>query len=193
MYKDLNDYELIYMIREKNIEYDLLLNKYDVLVKTICNKYIDIASSIGIDYSDLYNIGLNALAIAINKYNEQSSLFYTYASICIKSKIINYLRTNSGKRRIVSKDLINYEDLESGIYLSPSSFIDYTNIDVIKDSISDLLKDYLYSLDYKLMPIFELYINGFNNKEISILLGIGRTNINYYIKKFKSDLKVLLS
>ena len=59
--------------------------------------------------------------------------------------------------------------------------------------INNILKEYLYNLDYELMPIFELYINGFTMKDISLLLDIRKTTVSYHVNKFRSDLKVLLS
>ena len=44
MYKDLNDYELIYMIKENNIEEEVIIKKYETL-ENMWKIYIHIHSS----------------------------------------------------------------------------------------------------------------------------------------------------
>ena len=192
MYKDLNDYELIYMTREKNIEEDILIRKYAPLINTICKKYSILAKAGGLDYDDLFNEGLNALAYAIRKYDESNSLFYTYANLCITSKIINLVKGNltySNKYGL----LVDIDDVESSISSYPNKYTNYTEDRFNYDEVNNLLKRYLYDLDYKLMPVFELYINGFNAKEIGNLLDMNKGTVAHYIRQFKNDLKVLLS
>ena len=52
-YRDLNDYELIYMVEENDDARELLFDKYKPIVKKMASKYKMEASKVGLDIDDL--------------------------------------------------------------------------------------------------------------------------------------------
>ena len=74
-YKKLNDYEVVYMVRENDDEArEIIFNKYIPLVRRIASNYLTLAKMARIEYEDLVQEGLIALNEAINKYNEYSGV-----------------------------------------------------------------------------------------------------------------------
>ena len=66
-----NDYELIYMIREHNLEEELLYQKYEPMIKSEIKKYIKQAKYAGLDIMDLYQEGMVGLSDACLLYTSR--------------------------------------------------------------------------------------------------------------------------
>ena len=77
-YKNVNDYELVYQIRENDeIAYNVLFDKYSFIVNKLAYEYYLKNKNIGIEYEELCQEGFYAIAMALKDYNQDSSLFYT--------------------------------------------------------------------------------------------------------------------
>ena len=187
-YKDLNDYEVIYRIREND---DLALNemflKYEPIVISFAKKYFSFVKKFGMEFEDLLQEGRIAVNKAINTFDADSStLFYTYVSICIERSMMNISRNLSRKKRL---SIVNCVDGEALLllpdtYYDPNSyifdkfnkeqFIYYKNMFEIEDSC-----------------IFELKYNGFSYKEISELLDISLKFIDSRLCKIRKTLQFI--
>lgn len=82
MYKDINDYELLYLIAENNeVAYNNIYDKYDNIIKIEAKKYYRKCKYLGFSLEDLYQVGLYGFGLALSNYIEQEGvLFYTYAN-----------------------------------------------------------------------------------------------------------------
>ena len=68
-YKQVNDYEVIYMIKENDEEArNLLIRKYKPIINKISNKYISSVKPFGVEIDDLVQEGMIALNKAINTF-----------------------------------------------------------------------------------------------------------------------------
>ena len=77
-YKNINDYELIYQIRDNDeVAYTTLFEKYSFLVNKFAYEYYSNNKNIGIEYEDLCQEGFFAISMALKEYNQDTSLFYT--------------------------------------------------------------------------------------------------------------------
>lgn len=168
IYKDYNDYEILYMVREDIGIFDFILNKYDPLIKKMAYSFCNNYKSYNLDYEELLQEGRLALYKAISSYDENREiLFFTYVFSSIRKAMLKVIETLNNNK---NKALFCHDSLES-CYLIPSS--DNSNIDIMIDSefynniiyIKSKLKD----LDSQ---IFELKYNGFSYKDISELLGV---------------------
>ena len=176
-YRDLNDYEIMYMIEENNDAKELLFEKYKPIIINMANKHRLEAKKLGLEIDDLVQEGYIGLNSAIKNYNPNNkSLFYTYALLSIKSKIVNALRANNSLKKKVLNNCVSLSKMVS--YDSDSTFLDFVvdekavNPDLLieEKSLISLVHDFIYSLDIDNASIFELSINGFNNSDIGKLL-----------------------
>lgn len=184
-YKDLNDYEIFYRIREND---DMALNdmflKYEPLIVKIARKYYAVLKRYGFDFEDLVQEGRVAVNKAINSYDvDGKSLFYTYVGICINRHMISLCRNiNRSKRNFIfSANGSEYLELIADMTGEPCTyvfdiygaeqFINYKNMFDIEDS-----------------SIFELKYNGFSYKEISKLLDLPINHINSRLSKIRKTL-----
>lgn len=177
-----NDNELIYLLNEDSEYYRyILFDKYRPIIVSIVNDYYDRYNGLYIDYDDLYQEGMIGFNNAINSYNTNNSIFYTYASICIKRSIISYIRKVYSK-----KNLILNNSLDDRYY---DSFIVFDN-DIFLSNMYEYEFTYLKNLlsnDESL--VFELRYNGFSITEIGKLLDLSISKINRLLCKIKFNLR----
>ena len=189
-YKNLNDYELIYQVRENDeVAYNVLIKKYSNLVKIMAKKFLRIYKNIGIEYDDLYQEGMMGVIKALNDYNTSDTLFYTYASLCAKREMERLIKSQRRKKRMVFNDSIS---LNQNINNDP----DYSVGDLIASNYNledeyeayDRYKRILERrFDFELIDssILELKANGFSIREIAKLLELTYKAVDYRLRKIR--------
>jgi len=199
-YRDLNDYELMYMVEENEDAKDLLFDKYRPIVIKMANKYKLEAKKIGLELDDLIQEGYVGLMGAIKNYNpNDKTLFYTYAIISINSKLLNCIRANSCKKHYCLNQSISLsKPISSNQDLMVLDFIrdnDANNPDLLAEEkeLSCLLKGCLYSLEFNLAAVMELTMNGFSNSDISVLLDLPSKSISNCLFRIRKRMHESLS
>lgn len=190
-YKNINDYELVYQIREcDEVAYNALFDKYSFVVNKLAYEYYLKNKNIGIEYEDLCQEGFFAISMALKDYNQDSSLFYTYVLVCIKremERLIKYYRRN---KQMVLSNAISINsciDDDNSLFLEdviPSNF-DVESF-VISEEIYKKLLLYKHELNFEESLVYELKFNKFSNREISLLLDIPYKKVDNYLRKIKS-------
>lgn len=169
-YKDLNDYELIYMVRENDdSSYGTLFNKYLPVIKRISSEYYKLFSNYGYDYSDFLQEGYMGFQKAVASFNEENdTLFYTFLTVCLKRHIKSFCKRITCE----SKNVNRYQvvDIDSTEVEDSSLNIDNN---MAKDNFIHEMWDIVYSFDDIMFScIFELRLNNFKHSEIAELLDI---------------------
>ena len=189
MYRDLNDYEILYLVKENDdIDYAILYEKYRPLVYKIALKYKTIFKTFGYELYDLMQIGYMSLFNAIKHFESDISLFYTYSLNVIEYGIINEIRKNNTNKRKVLNDSISYDVLVPNSNLSYIEIIPDTkeNIYDINDNYEELVV-FKNTLPFIVSCIFELKYEGFSDEEIALLLEISLKEVRKGIKLIKSQ------
>lgn len=183
-YKDYNDYELIYMVRENDEDNcDILFNKYYGIVKKIASKYFSYIKGRGADFDDLIQEGYIGFNSAINSFRENLDCsFYTFTCLCIERQIKTFCRgLGVCKNEILNQALMTDYDSISESYPSTERIDD--------DSFSESKFIYYKNLlSYKNSLVFELRYNGFTYKEISCLLDISVNTVDSRLCKIRKIL-----
>lgn len=190
-YKTVNDYEILYMIKEKDdYAQDVMFSKYKPIIMNIAAKYINSVKKRGADYEDLIQEGYIGLNNAINSYREScDSLFYSYACLCIERQMIVFCRNLSSKKHEVLSNSCFDENtyfcqVSTDIYSNPEEF----NFNQLEKDKFLRYKNY-FDLDYSC--IFELRYNGFKYNEISKLLDLSISTIDGRLSKIRKTLQRL--
>ncbi len=169
MYRDLNDYELLYMVRDSNEnDFEILLIKYKPLIYKTVKKYINTFKKYGYELEDLMQIGYITLYKSSRLYDiYNESMFYTYFSNALVKNISSVIRLNNTNRKQVLNNAFSYDN---EINNSNLRFIDVIEDNNVNNDLSKELIVFKNSMPINLAWIFELYYNGYNKEEISILL-----------------------
>ena len=188
-YKKINDYEVVYMVRENDEEArEIIFNKYIPIVRRIASDHLALAKMARIEYEDLVQEGLIALNEAINKYNERSGvLFYTFLCVCVERRILTYCRKmNSSKHYLLNTSLDDeyiYSVSDNDVFEAYFNEINLERKFVSFKNLFDIVES----------NIFELRYNGFSYKEISKLLDIPVSTIDAKLCKIRRIIKETLN
>jgi len=185
-YKCVNDYELIYMIRENDEDTsDFLFNKYSSIIKKISSKYVLYAKDRGVEFDDLIQEGYVGLSSAVNSFKDNmDSTFYTFACLCIERQIKTYCkRVGSNKQEVLNQALSR--DYDNLVQIYSPNYSSFDNEIISKDSFISYKN--LFSLKHS--TVFELRYNGFSYQEISELLDIPINTVDSRLCKIRKVLR----
>ena len=193
MYKEYNDYELLYLIAEKDeFAYNKMHSKYNKLIKCIATKIYNNSKYYGFGLDDIYEVGLCGFYNAIDNFNEKEGVsFYTYAISVITKEMMTFIRNyNRDKHNILSDSIsLNKKVIDDDKSIEDFIAINDDRIDNFYDiDVSKKMKDLKYELPFLHSLVYELRINNFNNKEITILLDIGYKKLDNIIRDIKDKL-----
>lgn len=195
-YKEYNDNELLYYIKENTEEaYDIIFKKYEPLIITYAKKLYPYCKNNGLEISDLIQEGRMGLNKAINHYEEsKENLFYTFARKCIERKMISLIVSSSRqKHKILNESLsLEFTDEEGTGYLesviSDPSYNPEEKVLIIENE-KEFVEKIKASLTDVETKVFELKMAGFNYKEIASILDKNPKSIDNAMQRIKSKIK----
>lgn len=187
-YKKVNDYEVMYMIRECDDDAkDLLFKKYSPVINKFASKYLEFAKKHGVEFEDLVQEGYIALEQSIASYDDQCGvLFYSYVSLCIERHMITYCRNMSSGKNYILNNSLN----EDFLLDASDKFNDPENVLLTKLAEEQFVY-FKNSLDIEYSSILELRYNGFSYKEISKLLDVPISTIDGRIYRMRKKMKFI--
>lgn len=178
---------------------DLILNNLKFI------NYVMSKMNLNHNNQDYYDVGLQALIIAKNTFNENKGYkFSTYAVNCIKYELIKYINFEKCYKR---KSNYNIISLEQKIY-SDKLGNDITLLDILdngenleedilKKEKIELLKTIISILEPKDKFMMEHYFELWGNekmeqKEIAKFLGVKQGYVSYRIKRSMKIIKKIM-
>lgn len=188
------DNEVLYMIEETNEDaVTALIEKYSNLINMCVKKYNIYLDKIGIEEKDLYQEGLLGLLEASNRFDKNKQVqFKTYASTCIESRIITFLKTSTRKKHTYlneSLSLDNVHEDEKSLYeftakteMTPEEKI------MINSEINEVYGKIKKCLTEFELNVFILDIKGYKNKEIATILSKNVKSIENTLQRIKIKL-----
>ncbi len=189
-YKDINDYEMVYRIREQSDEeaVNLILSKYEPVVLSLAKKYYPTASQHGADMNDLIQEARIGIVKALKTFQiDGKAMLYTYLSICVDRQLISYCRMLS----TVKYSILNYSKDDESLYLIGDISCDPSNYIMCCSEERDFLEK-KNALEFQDGNIFELRYNGFSYKEIGLLLDIPVAIIDSRLCKIRRKLRRMM-
>lgn len=198
-YKDYNDEELVYLIRESSIEAkDLLFEKYKYIIDAIIKKYSQVIRVLGIDFKDMYQDAYVGFTDAINGYdpNKDASL-KSFVSLCVQRKIQTALRNASRMKNKVLNESLSLEQT----YQDEKDPLLYTLGDKKEDplfkivdqedekNLIEKIKNELSSFEYE---VYSLLVAGLDYNEIAIILEKDPKQIDNTIQRIRNKVKKIV-
>ena len=182
-----NDYELVYLVREKNEEaLNIIIEKYSPLIGKIASSYY----GVGYDYQDFFQEGLIAFLKSIETFDESAPFtFYSYSMTCVRNAITTTYRKM--KRSAGLDQLTDYDEYPPLVAESPSYYSNSVHTVLNgKLILEKVLKD------DKILSQFEkqclrCQIEGHNYNEIAMILNMPPKKVDNALSRCKSKLKNL--
>ena len=181
-YKKLNDNELVYMVRENDEDsINILVKKYSPMIFKLTNEHYGRYNGYSYEFDDFYQEALNAFYKAIRTYDNEHSVLYTYVNVCMKRALFSFERTICRKE----KPIVDISDLE---YCIEDVRENPKNRDLYK-KLENIVRDVIFGLSLEAGAILELKINGFTYKEISKLLDIPMSSVEFKSRRARNLLR----
>lgn len=186
-YKEYNDYELVYMVKEENEYYtEILFKKYQSIILKLSNKYYRQYKNYGYDYEDFYQEALVSFYKAINNYdNNRNVLLYTFIIVCINRGLLSFIRGITNK--CVDLNSI-YVDINENEFCIADPERD-TNTMIDYNELGEIVKKVIFSLPMESGAILELKLNGFTYREIGTLLDIPTSSVEFKSRNARNILR----
>ena len=165
-----NDYELLYLIREKSDEaLEIMYRKYTPLIR---KRILDFR--IQVNHEDFFQEGLLALDIAIRRYIDlYDKTFNKYFDLILQRRFIQILRKQE-------KHYYNVYNLESPEMLyEETEQYDYTPVDLPLGSLSEIKKE-----------VFETFkTKALKPKEVAKILNVDIRSVYNAFSRIKQKLQ----
>jgi len=191
MYRDLNDYEMVYLIKENDeINYEIIYKKYKPLVYKIASKYKKIYKAFGYEMPDIMQVGYMALFKAVDTFCMDESMFYTYLVKLIENAIVAEIRRNNTLKRKVLNESISYDILVPNTQVTYLEIIPDLNSEINVDGFDDEHRFIVFknTLSFDAACVFELVFNGYTIEEIMVLLNMAKSKVNECFTIIKKQL-----
>ena len=193
MWRNINDYELLYLIHQKvEIAEHELVEKYKrviwMLIQSCLNRY----HPRGVEKEDLYQESLIALMEAVRSYREDyNAPFYSFVSLCVERYIKTYLRKyNSQSTRqfyhCLSLDMM-IADAEN-LYLHdviPDEKSGQSYLSLYENELEEFMNQKHDMFSIKEKQIFYLKIQGYSYDEIASRMNCNAKQVDNTIQKIK--------
>ena len=181
-----NDYELLYLIRQKNdMAFALLMKKYEEIAVMLMKKYSR-TYKIGISEDDYLQMARIKLLQSINEYREdQEASFYHYFCNVFHNLLIDLYRHSLREKHIVSLDSCIQEEEGSYCLLdimekpNESFYVSYEfqhRVNSRKETLSSLEK-----------RILDLRALGYTYQQIADTLHIKAKKVDNTLQKIRKD------
>ncbi len=199
-YRDINDYELIYLVEEKNdYALEILFDKYQPIIHNMARMYHRSLKKYGVEFDDIYQEACLAFEKAVRYYQaDNQTLFYTFVCISIRSKLANYARGMTAQKNLAFSGALSLSTPinEEGLFVE-DCIENKKSLQPEDESegayLRNLLKNFTWELNLIQGQIFELKYHGFDNKEIASLMELTPKDVSNHIYRIRQRLKKFLN
>lgn len=183
-YKTINDYELIYLVNEKNEDaFNIIFKKYENLINKYANYYYNNYKQKGVNKDELNQEGKIGLYMALKTFDSLRNIkFYTLALSFIKKYMLNYIRMSlSHKNQIIS----------GSVSLDNIDIKEKNNValEIEEKELTKLLITFKNDLPFYEANIFELKYNGFKYDDIAKIMDMTKKQIDNKLLKIRKAFK----
>lgn len=197
-YYDISDEQLVFMINENNEDAkDELYKKYSPLIHKELNAVKRSAYALGIEWQDLMQEAMLGFSNAISTYDDTNNTkFITFATMCIRRKLINYINKNSTNKSFTLKSAFSLETevdekgTELIMYLKDLDGKEPLNklmIDEELEEVDTLVKN---NLNEEEQQILELSIDGKSPNEIAEIIGKPTKTVYNILYRIRKKIKI---
>ena len=199
-YHSLHDYELVMLSQDGNEEStNILHEKYKPLIYKKCKKIYPYVSKKGLELSDLVQECLIGFEEAIANFKESDDVtFYTFCNVCMDRQLKSVItKLNRDKYKILNEAI--------SIDLIDDNGEQINFIDALANNDNDPLKDILTNENFEILVkkikkqltnfeecVFDLKLQGFDYREISLILDKPIKSVDNALTRIRIKIKKVL-
>lgn len=199
-YSDIDDSQLIYMLRESSEEAkDLLFQKYKYIIDIEVKKYTRMAKILGYDLNELYQDALLGFSDALNSYrDDKDTALSSFLTLCVDRRLqVSIKKAGRLKNKILNESL----SLEHVYERYASPLMDLLSDNQENDPLENILKEEKFqelinsikdTLSDSEYEVYSLMINGLKYDEIATLLNKSLKQVDNTIQRVKGKIKKIL-
>lgn len=183
--KDKSDAQLVMSYKNGDqTAFQQLAARYFFVIRKNASDYY----GMGLEADDLFQEGLLGLDNAAKRYDEDNNAsFKTYASVCIRNRILSALRACNTEKNKINKEHYSIDEAE---FVCSSPETEPENA-VISNEALESLQAYLQSsLSKNESDVLELYIEGKTYEEIASKLGINKKACDNAMQRVRKKLRI---
>ncbi len=200
-YEELNDYELIHMLRSGSEEAkDILYDKYKYIIDVEMAKYSKVAHTLGCDFKDLYQDALVGFSDALISYrDDKDAALASFITLCVARRLQGAIKKAGRlKNKLLNESLSLehiYESNDSPLMdmLSDNFENDPLEFIVKEEKEKELLNKIKRTLSSKEYEVYLLMISGHKYDEISSLLNKDLKQVDNAIQRIKAKIRKILN
>lgn len=199
-YDDLNDHELISMVRESSDEAkEILFKKYLYIINIEMKKYTGMAKVLGYDYNDLYQDALLGLSDALTSYRDDKNCsLASFITLCVDRKLQVAIKKAGRIKNQLLNESLSLEHIYSS-YTAPLKDLLSDNMEndpleniVKEERKEELVKQIKNALSQNEYEVYSLMVNGLKYDEIATLLNKDLKQVDNAIQRIKNKIKKIL-
>ena len=163
--KNLSDEQLVLQYKNGNaLAFDEIYNRYKGLVKYFCRNLF----LIGAESEDMVQEGMLGLFNAVSSYSEGQSSFSTYATVCIKNKLLSAVKKYSNNKNSVLNNTVSAQGLD-GLQIFTNTPEDFV---LLKENGKELKNKLTPQLSTTEIKVLKLFLEGLSYVEIAEKTGV---------------------
>lgn len=166
-------------------------NSFVVLVADYRNRIASMAYTFAASESerdDLVQEGYIALYNAALTYNGKLSSFSTYATVCMRNRMLNWVMKNINR----TADNLSLSDMDENTMAKINAVQNnFEDTVIMKAEIAELMRFAKQNLSPREYEVFDLYAKGYTNPEICNFLSIDKKSCENALFRIRTKLKAL--
>lgn len=160
-----------------------LIENYEYIIKIYIKKY-----HLTKEYEDVMQEGRIAIYKALQSFKEkQGANLLTYISVCVKRRLLSYIRNKQTKKAMAFRNQISYETIE-GISGTDSRFSVEEHV-LTKIHVEKSYNKAKMNIKPLELEIYNKYIYGYSFKELSDLYQIPRKKLYVIVARARKKIR----
>ncbi len=198
--KDITDDELFALLLEENeAARDIIYSRYHFIIDINIKKYSKMAKTLKIDYKDFESAALYGFSDALNYYQQdKKASLPTFINLCVKRSIKKCFEKAKSFKYLNEKDSYSLDYVYEKFGLPLLDLISDGNRNdplyniTSEETYQELLENITKELSKLELEVFKYMIDGFNYRQIAIILKKDSKQIDNAMQRIKNKVKTIL-
>ena len=199
MITDLNDEELYMLYLEENEDAkNILYEKYNFVIDININKYKRIALKSNIDLKELHSEALLGFSDALTSYKpDAKASLPTFISLCVERRIKKLIIKANRLKNTIMKEAYSLDYMYDRFGSKLGDIISNKDTDPLDtmlnhENFAELLANINQNLSKLERQVFQYMQDGYNYKQIAIMMQKNPKQIDNAIQRIKNKIKDIL-